>query len=139
MKFLNTRTLRRVTVVTLLVWLFGLASGVANACLLEAHEGHSGPHEVSALSVGADGAVASHDDHGLDASKAPCLKFCGDSSNSPVKQQSTADSTHAGQVPFIVGACPVVTAATTPLVPGAVMRPPPPGPAIRVRFSRLIL
>ena len=104
---------------TLLVWLFGLASGVANACLLEAHEGHSGSHEVSALSVGADGAVASHEDHGPDASKAPCLKFCGDSANSLVKQQSTVDSTPAGQVPFIVGAWPVV----------AVMRPSPPGTA----------
>jgi hypothetical protein len=139
MKLFKSRTQRSITFVVLLVWLFGLATGVANACLLEAHEGHSGSHEFSALSAGADGAVASHDDHGPEASKAPCLKFCGDSANSAVKQQSTADSTHAGQVPFTVSARPVVTTAASPLVREADLRRPPPGPPIRVRFSPLLL
>jgi hypothetical protein len=139
MKLFNTLNLRRATFVVLLAWLFGLASGVANACLLEAREGHHhGSHEIDEISIGAAGALESHDDS-HDPSKAPCLKFCDDGSNSPVKQQSTCDVTGACYVSFIVSAWPVVTTAASPLVREAVLPRPPPGPPIRVRFSRLLL
>jgi hypothetical protein len=125
--------------VVLLVWLFGLTAGVVNACLLEAREGHHhGSPEADQMSIGAVGAIANHG-HSSEASKAPCLKFCDDGSNSPVKQQSTLDSTDPGHAPFLVGAWPVVTSSASPLVREAALRPPPPGPPIRVRFSRLIL
>jgi len=139
MKLFNSRTLRKATLVALLVWLFGSASGVANACLLEAREGHhEGSLETNEMSVGAAGAMASHDDSS-DASKAPCLKFCDNGSKSLVKLQATFDLTDPGHAPFTVGAWPVVTTPASPLVRVAVLRPSHPGPPIRVRFSRLIL
>ncbi len=139
MKLFNARTLRGAKFVVLLVWLFGLASGVANACLLQDREGrHHGSREANEMFIGTDGAIASHGDSS-DASKAPCLKVCDDGSNSPVKQLSTFDLTDPGHAPWIVGAWPVVTTTASPLVRDAVLRRPPPGPPIRVRFSRLIL
>jgi hypothetical protein len=111
MKLFNTLNLRRATFVVLLAWLFGLAPGVANACLLEAREGHHhGSHEIDEISIGAAGALESHDDR-FDASKAPCLKFCDDGSNSPVRQQSTLDMTDLGHAPVIVGAWLAMTTA----------------------------
>ena len=139
MKIFNARTLRSATFMVLLAWMFGLAAGVANACLLEAREGHHhGSPEANEISIDAVGAIASHG-HSSDASKAPCLKFCDDGSNSLVKQQATFDLTDPGHATLIVGAWPVVTAAASPLVREAALRRPPPGPPIRVRFSRLLI
>ena len=139
MKLFNIRTLRSATCMVLVVWSFGLASGVANACLLEAGESHHhGSPETNEMSIGAVGAIASHG-HRPDASKAPCLKFCDDGSNSLVKQQSTLDLTDPGHAPFHVSAWPVVTTAASPLVREADLRRPPPGPPVRVRFSRLLI
>lgn len=139
MKLFNARTLRGATFVVLLGWFFGLASGVANACLLEAREGHHpGALETNEMSIGAVAVIASHGD-GSDASRARCLKFCDDGSNFLVKQQSTFDLTDSGHAPFLVGAWPVMTTAASPLVRDAALRRPPPGPPIRVRFSRLLL
>jgi hypothetical protein len=139
MKLFNTRNRRRVTLVVLLVWLFGVTAGVANACLLEAREGHHhGSPEADEMSIGTVGAIANHG-HGSEASKAPCLKFCDDGSNSLVKQQAAFDLTDPGHAPFAVSVWPVVTSAASPLVRESTLRRPPPGPPIRVRFSRLLL
>ena len=54
--------------IVLFAWLFGLASGMANACALAAdHPPHAGAM------------VAPHDDHD-DAVKASCLDFCAQAS-----------------------------------------------------------
>jgi hypothetical protein len=55
--FFDTRTKRRATFVVLLVWLFALASGVANACLPQARmsDGHG---------LAATHALAAGDAHG---------------------------------------------------------------------------
>ncbi|NDP48357.1 MAG: hypothetical protein GZ085_08195 [Sulfuriferula multivorans] len=145
--FSNTRAKRNTAFVVLLVWLFALASGVANACLLEARGTHSHGSSVAyssateaafGISAGHAGAIASHD-AGSGASKALCLKVCDDRSQSLLKQQSGFDLTDPGRAPFVV----LVWIAATPVVsaPSRVddLQPPAPGPPIRVRFSRLAL
>lgn len=74
MKF-HSRTIasRNVASFMLAVWLFVLASGIANACLLEASDhGHQPPSEGSPTI--ANVAVMEHER----SSKAPCLKACDD-------------------------------------------------------------
>jgi hypothetical protein len=141
--FSNTRSKRNTAFVVLWVWLFALASGVANACLLEARGTHghgpavsgSGTAMATATSVGHVG--ADHDDD-PGASKALCLKVCDDGSQSPVKQQSAFDLADSG-LPLLVR---VVWTAAVPVVSAPSRMddlPSTPGLAIRVRYSRLAL
>ena len=87
MKFLFYVSFRRNTVLSvLLVWLFALASGMVNACLLELRETHS--HAAATATVSFDiaqtpaivpghaGAVADGKAAGQPHPKAPCLKVC---------------------------------------------------------------
>jgi len=141
----NTRAKRITAFVVLLVWLFALASGVANACLLGARGTHghgttvstSETPTASAISAGHVGAVASHD-AGSGFPKAPCLKVCDDGSQSLVKQQATFDLTDPGLALLVA----VVWTAAVPAV-AAPRRmddlQPTPGLPIRVRYSRLAL
>ncbi len=78
--FAHNRTKRHTAFVVLLVWLFALASGVANACLLQTPElpstAQHGPEaattQVPAHSDGHPGGSAHHDD--ADSTKESCLK-----------------------------------------------------------------
>ena len=80
----------------LLVWLFGLVSGIANACLLEppgaaAHTKTDKPHaqhDIRHTGLGAHPQAVSGLAHTDDAhtSKQPCLKVCDDSSRSLPKK-----------------------------------------------------
>ena len=87
--FSNTRAKRNTAFVALLAWLFALASGVVNACQLEARETHShvavtgsqAHAHVPTESAGHGVALASDDDDS-DTSKTPCLKCCCDGSGS---------------------------------------------------------
>ena len=76
MKFLSrTIASRNAASFMLAVWLFVLASGIANACLLEASDhGHRPPSEGSPTI--ANVAVMEHEHER--SSKAPCLKACDD-------------------------------------------------------------
>ena len=144
--FSNTRAKRNTAFMVLLVWLFALASGVANACLLEVRETHShvvsaGFSEVahaSAILPGHAGAVADGAD---DSShfKAPCLKVCDDGSRSFSKQESAVGQFDPGPAPVVL----VLWSAVAPAVPmlGQIdyVHPAMPGLPIRVRFSRLAL
>ena len=123
-----------------MVWLFALASGAANACLLETWETHShgapvDGHEVSAGHT----EVGGGHDADSDVSKAPCLKVCDDESHSLVKQQSGLDLSAPSMAPFVSAAWP--TAIFFGSAPNRVndLQPPEPGPPVRVRFSRLAL
>ena len=99
---------RNTAFVVLLVWLFALASGVANACLLEAHETHShgattdysGAAHQAALAHGHSQADADHDDDSH-PSKAPCLKACDDGSRSMPKQDLTVVQADPGPPPLV--------------------------------------
>lgn len=144
MKLFATPAARRNTAfVVLLVWLFALASGVANACLLQERETHShagiavAAHDA-AVSAGHAGAVAGHDDDSHPAS-APCQKVCSEGSQTPVTADIKVTQADCGPAPLVATlwtpATPVVLATVyTDAIP-----PVGVGPPIRVRYSRLIL
>ena len=145
--FSNHRTRRNTTFVAILVWAFALASGMANACLLETPGKHvhaaashsSDGHHVHASESLAGGAVATDHDDDEDASKDSCLKACDDGSNAQIKLQTGVDLIDPGLVPFVVFAW-----AATPSFASAPswfeeLQAPVVGPPFRLRYSRLTL
>ncbi|WP_296906565.1 hypothetical protein [Polaromonas sp.] len=144
--FSNTCVKRNTALMVLLVWLFALASGVANACLLEARETHS--HTATAVSSevaehafvilpGHAGAVADlADDLHF---KAPCLKVCDDGTRSYPKQDSTVAHSDPGPALLVL----VLWGKVAPVVPmlHQMNYEPPATPElpIRLRFSRLAI
>jgi hypothetical protein len=143
--FFSPRARRSTAFMVLLVWLFALASGVANACLLQVPQTHS--HGLAAAKfsgmahapAGAShaGASASHGDEGH-ASAAPCQKVCDDGSRSVPQPDLKFAQPDPGPAPLVVlwtAATPVVSA------PGPMddLQPATPGLPLRVRYSRLAL
>ena len=144
--FSNTRAKHTTAFAVLLMWLFAVASGVANACLLEgpgtyshigATESSRTGHAPAAL-AGHRGTNDGHDDDS-DSSKESCLKVCDDGSNAPVKLQTSFDLTDPGMAPLVA----IVWNAAAPVVSGICrlddLQPPIVGPPFRVRYSRLAL
>ena len=123
----------------LLAWLFALASGVANACLLEtpatyAHvvAAASGGMRESTVMAGHTGAVSD------DSHETPCLKVCNESSNALATQPSLAKA-DMGPAPLVEVLWLVAEADR-----GATSSAGDPEPAgaelpLRVRYSRLAL
>ena len=144
--FLNTRAKRNTTFMVLLVWLFALASGVANACLLEARETHahiataeySEAAHTPALSPGHAATVPDHDD-GSHAAKAPCLKVCDDGSHSLPKPDLKVAQPDPRPAPLV--AVLWTPAMAVIVAPGQVddRQPAIAWLPIRVRYSRLAL
>ena len=147
--FSSTRIKRRTAFAVLLVWLFAVASGVANACLLEVPEA-PGTHAHVAMAFSADagdpaagsaGHVEARDGHDDDSrnSAPPCLKVCDDGSTALLKLQAGVDPSGADTMPLVV----VVWNAAAPVVSGPCWRvdvqPPPVGPPFRDRYCRLAL
>jgi hypothetical protein len=145
--FSNTCAKRNTAFVVLLVWLFALASGVANACLLEARQTHSPISTAAsfeaaqerAIESGHMSTVASHND-GSDSFKAPCLKVCDDGSRSLPKLGATVAQIDLGAAPLVA----VLWSAVEPSVATGLqktddLRPTTARPPIRVRYSRLAL
>ncbi len=135
--FANRRASRTTALVVLLAWLFALASGVANACLLEARGTHAHDAQTAAVSAGHAGAVASHVD---DANaKESCLKVCSDSAQSPTRPDREVAPADIGLASVVA----VLWNPTAPLAAAPQRVPDDPlpvtGPPIRVRFSRLAL
>lgn len=129
----------------LLVWLFALASGVANACLLETPTTHahvvaaaaSGGVPVPAVMAGHTGAVADDGDKSS-AARASCLKVCDKSSNALTTQPSRALQ-DTGPAPLVRVLWPVAVAER---VANSSAGDPEPATAelpLRVRYSRLAL
>lgn len=146
--FSNTRAKRNTALMVLLVWLFALASGVANACLLEARGTHAHLATVElaetahapVVSPAHAGVVADHDrDDDSHASKAPCLKACDDGSHSLPKPDLAVAQADPGPA-FLVA---VLWTAATPVVSAFrrmdQMQPVTAELPIRVRYSRLAL
>lgn len=144
--FSNTRAKRNTAFMVLLVWLFALASGVANACLLEARQTHAHIATVAsseaaahafAIVPGHAGAVAD----GVDEShvKAPCLKVCDDGTRSFPKQDSTVAQTDPGPAPLVLVLWNTVAPAIAAFPQRDVEPSATPEPPIRVRFSRLAI
>ena len=106
--FADTRTKRNTAFVVLLVWMFALASGVANACLLETHAPHamaakeSAPptsHAPGELLVQLGANAGDHDDS--DSTKESCLKVCDDGTNTLPKACSGVDHNDPGPAPLV--------------------------------------
>lgn len=154
--FWSTRAQRNTAMMVLPVWLFALASGFANACLLEVDAPETHSHGVLAESSGtvrAHALSAPHEhaepnyhagadaDQGddLDTSKAPCHKVCDDGSHSLPTQRSGLDHADHGMVAVIA----VLWAVPAPIVSASYrvddLQFPVPGPPLRVRYSRLTL
>ena len=118
---------RKIASTMVAIWLFGLASGLANACLLETPQPHARgtPLEASA--------VVHEDQH---PSKAPCVKACDDSSQALQKLSAGVDPGHSGSASLVA-----ILWSTSP--PGAPTprrsvdhRPSLSDPPLRVLYSR---
>jgi hypothetical protein len=144
--FSSAHARRSAGFMVLLVWLFALASGVANACLLEAREAHAHASpagfpaavQAHAVSPGHAGAVADHDDDSL-ADKAPCQKVCDEGSHSLPKQDLTVTQTDPGPAPLVAvlwSAAATVVSAYARMDDVQPVRPERP---VRVRYLRLAL
>ena len=143
----NHRTRRNTTFVAMLVWAFALASGMANACLLEtpgkhAHIGAShasdAHHAHASDTLAGDVIDVDHDDD-ADASKESCLKACDDGSNGPIKLQTGVDLTDSGLAPFVVFAWIATTSVASAPSRFDELQVPAVGPPFRLRYSRLTL
>jgi hypothetical protein len=148
--FADTRTKRNTAFVVLLVWLFALASSVANACLLETDEPHStmarnspattsqAPAEVPAEVPARLGIDAGHHDD-KDGTKESCLKVCDDGTRTLPKAYSGVDHNDPGPALLVATlwtASPHVVSAPRRADDLAI---PIVGPPLRVRYSRLAL
>ena len=147
--FSNPGNQRNTAFAVLLVWLFALASGVANACLLSVPETH--PLVTTAALTNTTNTVlasvelaghlkanAGHDDDS-NIAKAPCLRVCDDGSQSLPKAHAAVDQTDPGPGPLIA----ILWTASAPVVESARrlddLQIPIAEPPLRVRYSRLAL
>ena len=141
--FADSRSKRNIAFVVLSVWLFALASSLANACLLEKHESHSAvtddalattSHAPAELLSKVGIEAGHHDD--ADAGKESCLKACDDGTRTLPKAYSGVDVADPG---------PALLVTTLWIASHAVSAPrraddraePMVGPPLRVRYSRL--
>ncbi|MBT9494733.1 MAG: hypothetical protein IV107_20800, partial [Paucibacter sp.] len=142
----QTRTRRKIAFAMLLVWLFAIASGLANACLLElpdAHfhgpqAGHTEPNQ-GAGPVGHGAASTDHDhelDHDSKSSKEPCLKVCDDGSRLVLKQKFGFDHHDPGPAPLVAVLWVIALPVRSNLVNRNDLWVPPDGLPFRVRYSR---
>jgi hypothetical protein len=144
----NTRTRRNTASAMLFVWLFALASGLANACLVEPHgvrdHGSALSHPSAGPALGMAGDLSeglTHDDGESDTgpAKESCLKACSDGSQVLLKHATSFDLADPGLAPFVAAEW----AAEVHLAPAPgrahEFRLPERGPPIRVLFSRLAL
>jgi hypothetical protein len=142
--FTNHFAKRKTAVLMLLAWLFALASGVANACLLETPNTHahiaaaaSGAAHVPAVMAGHTGVVV-HDGDESPAAKAPCLKVCDDSAKALATQLSLAHA-DMGPAPLVRVIWLVAAADRVALHPTGDPGSAMPDLPLRVRYSRLAL
>lgn len=144
--FADSRTKRHTACVVLLVWLFALASSVANACFLETDQPHSRAAKkpadttirVPAASYAQSGTDAGHHD-GSDGTKESCLKVCDDGTRALPKAYSGVDHNDPGPAPLVAtlwtGSPHFVSAPRR----GDHLAVPIVGPPLGVRYARLAL
>ena len=145
--FADSRTKRNTAFVVLLVWLFALASSVANACLLETHE----PHSTAAKGLQAAATnpmpVGPHAEMGTDAghhadsngSKESCLKVCDDGTRSLPKTYAGVDHDDPGPATLVATLWTASQHVVSAPRRADHLAIPMVGPPLRVRYSRLAL
>lgn len=144
--FSNPHARRSIVSMMLFAWLFVLASGVANACVLQARETHSHVTDLAselsavpaAMAPGHAEMLAGHGD-GSQNLKAPCLKACDDGSRALFRQSETAAQPDPGPAPLLAVLWSAVAPAAATLDPMGEAQPPTPGLPVRIRYSRLAL
>jgi hypothetical protein len=137
--FSDRRRLRRWAAQVLLVWLFGLAVGVANACAL----GVAAHHRASAATTTANDVGLKHQ-HGheqADPAKVNCLDFCEKSSSAAPQLKSVGDGLTALGLALPVSHTPSVAGQAEPAGGRLAVDSPhlPGGPPPRIAFQRLAL
>ena len=133
----RTHTLRSIAIAMLMVWLFTVTAGVANACLLKTPELPAGALNVVVL-VHAHQQGAGPGDESK-AAKQSCLKTCDDGTKALPKAQAGADQTDPGPAPLVttlraVSTKPVLASRQFDELQVRLV-----GPPLRVRYSRLAL
>ena len=131
----------------LLVWLFAVASGMADACVLKAHGDHA--HVATSETLRAAYAYnapaghtsydTNHDGDEVDISMAPCLKVCDDGSQALLKLNPFVDLADRGAAltdSMLSAAALKVASAHQHLNSSLSATSEPP---VRVRYSRLAL
>ena len=125
--------LRRLAACVLLLWVFGLASGIANACVLGSDSHHASHAAAGAVHVHHDGMAMDHMDghaaheHPADHGKPPCEQLC----DAPAAARTADHELASALAGFWLAPAPlpaVVLRALEPPVRGAL-----PGAAPRVR------
>ena len=126
----DVRRKHNIAIVMLLLWLFAVSSGIVNACVLEP--------DGTATTVGHVETLAGHNGT-LDASMAPCLKVCDDSSQALIKLKAFFDLADRGPAltdsTLWAAAIQVVSAHRHRYSSASATSEPP----VRVRYSRLAL
>jgi hypothetical protein len=128
--------LRRWAAHVLLVWVFGLAMGIANACALG-----GSTHHPDTLQTMANGVSQGHAHQDGEQSKASCLDFCEKSSIGAPQLKVVGDSDTALAQALPVSSLLWVIETPESAVGRLVVDSPhlPGGPPLRIAFQRLAL
>jgi hypothetical protein len=141
-----TRRRKRATAwVLLTAWLFALAAGVANACLIEVRGTHGHPQALDRTvgepsTVGAGHRLAADDEANhapRSGAEASCLKVCDEVPQSPAQPAGNVDAEDPPLLAALWSLLPPLDGnAVQSATPDFAL---PPAPPLRVRFSRLAL
>jgi hypothetical protein len=126
--------LRRLAAHVLVLWVFGLASGIVNACVLGSDSRHA-VHAAAAVAVHVHHAgmvmddMDSHDghEHPADHGKPACERLC----DAPVAARSADNELASALAGFWLAPAPLPTIALRAVEPAG--RDAPPGVALHVR------
>ena len=139
----HQRSLRRFAATVLLVWLFGLASGIVNACIVSANLRHGG--DVAAPVALAAEAATLHDmdghDHGAKTVSPACERLCDAPPAAPNAEKLAANLLSA----FWLAAAPPPAMVVQAVPRGSDLRPradrarPAAAVPISIAFLRLAL
>jgi len=134
--FSDRRRLRRWAAQVLLVWLFGLATGVANACALG-----EAAYDVATTAANLDSQVHHHGDEHDDAAKVNCLDFCEKSSVGAPQLKAVGDGFGLLGFALPVSGILSVSGPAEPVVGRLEVDSShlPGGPPPRIAFQRLAL
>jgi hypothetical protein len=136
--FSRPTSLRHAASLMLALWVFALASGFANACLLEnpASVAHRAAVEI-AYAPGTPGHAEAAAHHALDSSRATCLKACDEGSQA-LQAAAGGSLLDPGSAPLAAMAWPRLPDASVQYR-AADPHPPLADPPERIRYSRWAL
>ena len=139
----NSRRIRAIAWMVLGVWLFALATGMANACLLESPQQHHHAaghgHDQGHAHGAHEGAHGQHEEGSHDPSKAPCLKLCDEVNQSAIQKTPTFAFDLVGLPSPSYTAQELTSALASQAIPSRSHQRAPPQPPAWLLFARLAL